>query len=399
MNLIEIEEESHLERVEAAVEARVRPEPGTVRGTEKQRERREAEREARRRAVEYGRFVVIDGGSGRAAARELGIPSRTLSHWTGRCAEGALRATARGRPVRRATSEERRELKAILDELGPGTGVEPLRGLNQGVARGEIVAFLREYRAVYAREHPVEVRKLSWLVPGRVWAADHLSPPEPVDGCFAAVLALRDLGSRDDLSFSASPGPTASSTREALEERFEAEGAPLVLKSDRGSAFLGEEVKDLLERWGVVELLSPPRRPAYNGSVEATVRWLRAGAGYRAARGGRGDGWATQDLEGWRVLRNATARPWGYRAATPEETWTSRTSISSRERQAFLRRVALEEERLFLQAADQGRHGRAAEARIRRTSIERALVALGILTITERRVTPTLKSLRAAKIS
>jgi len=46
-------------------------------------------------------------------------------------------------------------------------------------------------------------------------------------------------------------------------------GPPLVLKADNGSAFDNDQVRGLLAAWGVTLLLSPVRRPQYNGSIEA----------------------------------------------------------------------------------------------------------------------------------
>ena len=79
----------------------------------------------------------------------------------------------------------------------------------------------------------------------------------------------------------------------------------------------------------------------------------------------------------------------------------SRAPITEEERAAF--RARLEEERRAERRscgiADEVVLKRRKEAAITRQAMRRALVALGILTITERRVAPTLKRLRAAKIS
>jgi hypothetical protein len=52
-------------------------------------------------------------------------------------------------------------------------------------------------------------------------------------------------------------------TIEALSLLFTIHGAPLVLKSDNGSAFIAEETHQLLQAWQVEVLFSPPRTPSY----------------------------------------------------------------------------------------------------------------------------------------
>jgi hypothetical protein len=88
-------------------------------------------------------------------------------------------------------------------------------------------------------------------------------------------------------------------------------------------------------------------------------------------------------------------------AAARGEVFQSRTPITQEERAVL--RARLQEER----TAERRSRGigeevvlkRHREASITRHAMRRALVALGILSITERRVAPTLKRLRAEKIS
>jgi transposase InsO family protein len=55
-------------------------------------------------------------------------------------------------------------------------------------------------------------------------------------------------------------------------------GAPLVLKSDNGSGFIAEAMRDFLARSQVPPLYSPPYTPEYNGAVKAgsRARWTSA---------------------------------------------------------------------------------------------------------------------------
>jgi transposase InsO family protein len=239
--------------------------------------------------------------------------------------------------------------------------------------------------------------RLAWQVPGTVWAMDHTDCGAAIDGESKVALAVRDLGSGNVLAWERAPA-TAKETRERLERVFLEAGAPLVLKSDNGSAFIAEELKELLERWGVVRHLSPARRPQYNGSIERTIGWLKTFTSHRADRDGRASAWRGEDLEEARVLSNATARPWGARGPTPAERWHSRSPISAEDHGVFLEAVAEEETILRAEVIAWGQTGARAEARIRRKAIYRALVARGLLSVQRRSIPLPNRFVMAARI-
>jgi hypothetical protein len=60
-----------------------------------------------------------------------------------------------------------------------------------------------------------------------------------------------------------------------LEELFCQFGAPLVLKRDNGSNLNSEAVNEVLARWLVIPLNSPPHYPPYNGGIERAQRELK----------------------------------------------------------------------------------------------------------------------------
>jgi hypothetical protein len=151
-----------------------------------------------------------------------------------------------------------------------------------------------------------------------------------------------------------------------------------------------------------VELLwSPPYTPRYNGAVESGIRWLKERTEHAALSGGRPTEWTAEDLEWARALTNQLPKESRKEAVARGEVFQSRTPISEEERATF--RARLEEERRAERRsrgiADEVVLNRHREASITRPAMRRALVALGILSITERRVAPTLKRLRAEKIS
>src|SRR5262245_48389128 len=79
-----------------------------------QRRRRELEFQVRRGAVEYRRFRIIEGGTARDVARELGRSRRTLSEWARRTRKDGLQWVARGRPKKRSSAWERNQVISDL---------------------------------------------------------------------------------------------------------------------------------------------------------------------------------------------------------------------------------------------------------------------------------------------
>ena len=61
-----------------------------------------------------------------------------------------------------------------------------------------------------------------------------------------------------------------------LEQLFEQHGPPLVLKRDNGSNLNQQAVDEVLARYRVIPLNSPPHYPPYNGGTEHAMRELKA---------------------------------------------------------------------------------------------------------------------------
>ena len=156
----------------------------------------------------------------------------------------------------------------------------------------------------------------------------------------ARLLAVRDLASGPQLLWLPVTDESADAAAAGLEALFREHGAPLVLKSDNGSAFVAEEFGALLDRWGVWQLFSPPRTPRYNGSCEAGIGSMKTRTHYQAAaRGGRAGEWTCTDAEAARQEANETARPWGAGGPTPGEVWAGRQRVEEPERAAFAESV------------------------------------------------------------
>mgnify|MGYP001144907076 CR=1 FL=1 len=101
------------------------------------------------------------------------------------------------------------------------------------------------------------------------------------------------------------------------------------------SAFIAEDTDDLLKKWCIWQLFSPPRTPSYNGSAEAGIGSMRTRTHHQAARHGHAGEWTCNDVEAARLEANETARPWGHHGPTPDEVWQGRALIGIEERMAF----------------------------------------------------------------
>ena len=104
-----------------------------------------------------------------------------------------------------------------------------------------------------------------------------------------------------------------------------------MLKTDNGSAFIAGESCELCGRHGVVNLLSPPLTPRYNGSIEATAGSLKARAALIAQQQSC-DIWTGDILESARLAANALSWPRGPSAPTPGEHWLGRRQIQPSQR-------------------------------------------------------------------
>jgi transposase len=334
--------------------------------------------------VAYARWAARRGLSLPQAAARLGLAVRTLRRWWARWHRDRLRLRGRGRPAQRSDRHLRNRALALIGLLGPGVGVPTLQALCPELARREVADLLRRYRRVWRMRHRLLAHTLHWTRPGAVWALDFAEPPQPIEGSYARLLAVRDLASGYQLLWLPVSDESAATALAALEGLFRALGAPLVLKSDNGSAFLAEEFATLLARWEVWHLYSPPRTPRYNGSCEAGIGSMKTRTHHQAARQGRPAEWTCDDTEAARLQANQTARPRGVRGPTPEETWLARQPIRPQERATFAasvqrrEREARQEQGYLPEAA----LGQPAQAAVTRAALRRALVDQGLLRFT-----------------
>jgi transposase InsO family protein len=363
--------------------------PGPL-GTYGQRPRRRQEQSVRRQAVAFRRWAGSTGLSLGQAASKLGVAPHTLTRWQ-RCRrrqDASSRRPSRGRPRRRASSQERQRVLGLMEQLGPTTGLPRLQAACPGITRSQIAEFQRVHRDRWDHQHPLCT--LRWTTPGAVWAWDFTDPPTPIDGCYRHLLVARDLASSYQLLAQPASEATARVAADALEFLLRSCGPPLVLKSDNGGCFTAPPVRDLLAAWGIVPLTSPPYCPQYNGGVEAGNGSVKLRTYYLAAACGRPGSWSCDDVEAGRTQANATLRPWGRGGPTPGQAWADRPPITAKERRAFqdsVRRLQ-EDIRVARGYAPDHALGGAKRAALARAAVRRALEQRGYLQVQRRRITP-----------
>jgi transposase InsO family protein len=390
-----------MKRVEAVLEAREPRKSDWRRGPRRQRRRRKAERLIRVSALVFARWARRRGLSLTQAAERLAIDASTLGGWRHRWTENQLEPQSRGRPVDTLERDQIWDLLAIFGLMGPQVGLPTLRSLRPDIARSALVEMQRRCRAIYLRRKAWVVHMLRWARAGAVWAIDFTDPPGMIEGLYETLLVVRDLASGYVLCAMPTLGERTTAVVGVLESLFRCQGRPLVLKSDNGSAFVAEEVKQLLERHGVHALYSPEGTPRYNGAIEAGIGSIKVRAFWRAVMNDHPGEWTCDDVEAAVRQANETGRPRGVGFPTPQEAWLARLPLTDSERarfEEFRARFAAEEytQRGLLPMAHlQHRE----QASIDRIALSRALMDQGFLFIRRRRITPPVSVFRQRKIS
>jgi transposase InsO family protein len=365
------------------------------RGFAGQHVEREQEQAARRHAAEVARRLMEQGWNWTKTAELLGVPVRTMRDWQLDLKRPEWRALPLGRPVL-ASREERNVVIRHIDELGPSIGLPSLRLEFPEMARAELEDILLRYRRVWRKLNRQPLHVLHWTRPGAVWAMDFHGPRPLIDDCYPYLLAVRDLSSGQTLLWRPVADMTAATVAEALSGLFTTHGVPLIVKSDNGSAFIAEAIRELAKMFDTKILFSPPRMPSYNGSIEAGIGSLTSRTEQHAARQGHPGYWTWDNAQAARLEANATARPRGPLGPNPDQLWLARQPITQQERSQFLLSVARHQKDV---EAVQGQPQNDSEQRaMDREAIRLALVEQGYLHYTRRSIPLPITSKNAANI-
>src|SRR5262249_35587032 len=283
--------------------------------------RRVIEHRARQRAVACALALAEFGYDRAEAARRLGLVERTLRQWEHDLDDKPESIPSLGRPRADSGAFQQQAVLGLLNQAGPGVSVPTVRELFPAMARNELTELLHCYRQVWQTQHSRVRYVLRWLLPGTVWAMDFAQAPDPIDGRFSYLLAVRDLASGRQLLWRPVKAESADVVIAELTPLFMSHGAPWVLKTDNGPAFIADALASFLGRWQTFTLFSPPQTPSYNGSIEAAIRSLKTRSERLAAQRGQPAQWTHAVVEAARQEANATARPRRLHGATPDDVW------------------------------------------------------------------------------
>ncbi|HEV3078242.1 MAG TPA: DDE-type integrase/transposase/recombinase [Gemmataceae bacterium] len=305
------------------------------RGPGRQMPQRQREQILREHVVSFKDWMENLGLSRAQAAALLNLSPRTLRHWEYQRRQAHRFVHPLGRPAQCSTPEQRNQVIAVLDELGPAVGVPLLRQAFPGMVRAELEDILLRYRRIWRLRHYQPLRILHWHVPGAVWAADFTGPLPLIDGKYPYLLAVRDLASAQQLLWLPVRHPDSQEVVQALASLFASFGAPLVLKTDNGSPFSADATRALLHQFMTLLLFSPPYWPRYNGAIEAGIGSLKTRTEVHACRQGHPGYWTGDDVAAARAEANASARPHGPNGPTPDEAWHAQRPITAEQRMLF----------------------------------------------------------------
>src|ERR1017187_560068 len=200
--------------------------------------------------------------------------------WHGRMARGeALLSKPGPKPVGALDLAGLQEqLRALEHGSHRSPGTTALSAAHRTtISRCGFQALVEQTRRETLRERRADLRRVHWHLPGAIWSVDPTALVLPGDAGRQKlpILPVLDLAARYKLPPLVGERLTGEIVATRLEKLFEQFGAPLVLKRDNGSNLNSEVVNEVLARWLVMPLNSPPHYPPYNGGIERAQRELK----------------------------------------------------------------------------------------------------------------------------
>jgi transposase InsO family protein len=361
-----------------------------ARSHEIQAPRRAIEAEIRRHACVCVRAAHRCGLSLTDIAAELGVDAETLRDWGLQRVERARIAappTPLGAPPLDCPPVVARRVHQELALYGPGIGPGWLKQSFPDISYRDLYRITKRFRSdLQASLRSCVYRACCWTLPGSVWAMDYWEPDHRIDGIYRYVLDVRDLATGYHIDAVACEHADADTTIAVLTRLFQDHGAPLVLKSDNGSHFTADAVRDLLERHEIELMLSPAYLPEYNGACEAGHGSLKARIEALARRDGAPGQWTCNHLEAARLWVNRQAA--AHRPGTAEARWKLRGPLPADVRVRFRHAVAIaaDSRRIEIaEALERGarQHTIAADAVVRQAIVD-VLISMEFLSFRSR---------------
>lgn len=213
------------------------------------------------------------------AAAVVGSSPSTLRRWRARRRNNLPARNTRGPRHRRAppcgsivtvVAARVRELHGII-------GADALRCAVPGVSRRQAADIKRQTVTAMERERIARCERVHVVTPGVVRGMDAMYQMT-TDG-WRWLLLFGDASVPYRTSGHVATAYDSDAVARAIDEDFDANGAPLVLRMDRASAHRTPQVSDVLARHRVLVLHGPPRHPGFYGQQERQNRdnraWLR----------------------------------------------------------------------------------------------------------------------------
>ncbi len=204
----------------------------------------------------------------RRLCRSLGVPYGSFRRWKRRLERGQPAVSRPGpKKVAPLTLEE---LHGDLYRLKHGRrrsrGVGAVyRQYHTQVSRRELQALTDTVRRELAQRRQAELRQITWHVPGLVWSLDDAELARLAHHPLR-LHQVQDLASRYKFTPWVGERVLGETVAVHLEQLFLQHGPPLVLKRDNGSNLNQQAVDEVLARYLVIPLNSPP-------PVSALQRW------------------------------------------------------------------------------------------------------------------------------
>jgi len=207
----------------------------------------------------------------------LAVPYASFRRWRHRLEHGQPALFKPG--PRKVAPLDLAELHAQLCRLKHGRqrsrGVGRLYRQHQHqISRRDLQALAKTVRQELAQQRQAELRHITWQIPGLVWSLDDAKLAR-----FAHhkmyLHQVQDLASRYKFTPWVGQQVLGETVAVHLEQLFLRHGPPLVLKRDNGSNLNQQAVDEVLARYLVLPLNSPPHYPPYNGGMECAVRELK----------------------------------------------------------------------------------------------------------------------------
>jgi hypothetical protein len=304
---------------------------------------------------------------GARAARALGVVGKTLRRWIGRLAVGEPLRKRRGGRMREGPPESEARVKNLVETLHGLVGAESLAHSVVGVSRRRAGLLKAQVITTMERTRKETCSRVEVTTPGVIRGFDAMHLPIG----FALVASDAKVPYRTTVKHV--PRYDAAHLAAMLDEDFETEGAPLILRCDRARCHTAPPVLSVLEKHSVLLLQGPAYYAPYYGQLERQNNEHR-----------RWSAWdEVSDIDQEHLLRMKTAL---------NEAWLRPTLGWMSAAQCWEARRPIDEDRAELRKDVEERATRLRAKSVEkelatRLAIEQALIAKGYLRVTPGRKT------------